>query len=71
MYYEYLFIVILSLEYYEFNFSLYFVSVFRLKVELFSDEKFNVLIQEYKHLYGMEDANYHNNIIKVNSREEI
>ncbi|CAI6376018.1 unnamed protein product [Macrosiphum euphorbiae] len=36
-----------------------------------SEEQLIVLVQQYKHLYDISDSNYHNNLIKDNSWEEI
>jgi len=40
-------------------------------MEEFSDEKLIVYIQQYKHLYDMQNANYHNSVMRDNSWEEI
>jgi len=40
-------------------------------MEELSDERLIVHVQQYKHLYDLQDANYHNNVMRDNSWEEI
>lgn len=40
-------------------------------MDIISEEKLILLVQKYKHLYDPSDLNYHNNLMKDNSWEEI